>query len=348
MKKRTSEICKNFALAGCTFLLCFLLLEVILRFAGYGKLVIYEPHSRLFWKIKPYQECFTKVGRKPVRINSHGTRGPEFTLQKPPNTIRLLVLGDSKTFGWGLAEEETYCSRLKALLQERLGAGTQVEVINAGVNAWSYPQMAIYFEEYGRKFEPDVVIVGDGNLWTQFSENSSPDFVQQFMSRVRLKNFLRRFATFHYIVEVQLEGVYQKYRTKFIPVDPKTDTLFVEQQQENPHEVFRSAIKRLCLTALTNRIQPVLTFVPLQNEIGQTTNSVQVVKQQLASELQLPFLDLTSQIAARKDSVYLEADPVHLNAEGNAILAEALCEKTVPLLQAPREVTLLPAGSAPR
>lgn len=332
MKRKAANILKNLALAACTFLLCFVLLELVLRIAGYGNLVLYEPHPQLFWKIKPCQECYTKVGRKPVHINSHGTRGPEIELTKPTNTIRLLFLGDSKTFGWGLSQEETYASRAGTLLEQRLGREKKIEVINAGVNAWSYPQMAVYFEEYGRKFAPDAVIVGDANLWTQFSEKSSPEFVQDFMQRVRLKNFLRRFATFHYIVEVQLESVYQKYRTRFIPIDPKTDTLFVEEKQENPNDVFKAAIRRLCAAALTNKIQPILTYVPVQDQIGQS-NDVLAMKQELAQELNIPLLDLTQKIAPRKKSVYLEDDPVHLNAEGNKIMAESLSEILLPLLK---------------
>ena len=332
MKSKLVNLLKNVLLTACTFLLCFLVLELILRMAGYGNLIIYEPHPRLFWRIKPSQECYTKVGRKPVRINSHGTRGPEFEREKPPDTLRVLFLGDSKTFGWGLSENETYSVVLGNLLQNQFTNGKKVEVINAGVNAWSYPQMAIYFEEYGKKLAPDFVIIGDANLWTQFSETSSPEFVTDFMRRVRLKNFLRRFATFHFIVEVQLEAVYQKYRTRFIPVDPKTDTLFADQQRNDPNTLFAEAIRRLCQTALTNNIQPILTFVPSQNQIGQETNAIPAIKEKIARDLDIPFLDLTAKIAPQKDELYLPGDPVHLNEQGNTIMGEALLEVLLPLL----------------
>ena len=40
--------------------------------------------------------------------NSHGFRGPERSLIKPPGTFRIVVIGDSVTMGWGVAEALTY------------------------------------------------------------------------------------------------------------------------------------------------------------------------------------------------------------------------------------------------
>src|SRR2546425_511746 len=90
---------QNLALALGTFLLCAAVLEAVLRLNGYGNVEIYEPDPKLYWKLKANQDCFTKMGHKPVHINSHGTRGPDFETAKPPNTIRILSLGDSRTFG---------------------------------------------------------------------------------------------------------------------------------------------------------------------------------------------------------------------------------------------------------
>src|SRR5204863_421080 len=91
-------------------------------------------------------------------------------------------------------------------------------------------------------------------------------FVKTFMRRVRLKNFLRRFALYHYFVEVKLSEVYQRYRTKFVPVDPTQDTLFKEQQQKDPDAFFRNAIERLCSIALSNHVTPILIYLPTADE----------------------------------------------------------------------------------
>jgi len=267
---RWKRLLQNLGLSAGVFLLCICLFELVLRLNGYGNLEIYAPDAHLYWKLKPNQRCYTKIDHKPVRINSLGTRGEEFQAGKARDTIRILSLGDSRTFGWGLSEEETYSKKLERLLSEKVGPGKKVEIVNAGVNAWSYAQMLVYFREIGQAYEPDCVILGEANAWTQFSEQNSPEFVKKFLSRVRLKNFLRRFAIYHFVVEVKLKDFYERHRAKFIPVDPREDTLFKEQQQAEPEAVFRAAVDGICRLAISNHVQPVLLHLPVLDDLGAT------------------------------------------------------------------------------
>ncbi len=54
------------------------------------------------------------------RINALGNRGPEMTLEKPPDTVRLAFVGDSITFGYYVDDEATYAAKTGALLPARL------------------------------------------------------------------------------------------------------------------------------------------------------------------------------------------------------------------------------------
>jgi hypothetical protein len=207
------------------------------------------------------------------------------------------------------------------------GSKKKVEVINAGVNAWSYPQMHLYFRDYALSYQPDYVILADANLWTQFSEKNSPEFVRKFMTRVRLKNFLRRFATYHYIVEVKLKEVYERHRTKFIPIDPKEDPFFKEQQQKDPEGFFRNAIEALCQLAISRGVKPVLVYLPTVTELEQKEPcSVLKVKRAVSQKLNVPLIEFTADFAPRGKALYLEGDTAHLNAEGNRIVAHNLFE----------------------
>ena len=322
---RWKRLLQNLALSLVTFLLCAVALEIVLRLNGYGNLEIYEPDPALYWKLKPNQDCYTKVDHKPVHINAHGTRGPDFQTTKPSNILRVLSLGDSRTFGWGLADAETYSARLQSLLQAK--TDKTVEVINAGVNAWSYPQILVYFRDTALKYNPDVVILAEANLWTQFSEKNSPKFVKQFMSRVRLKNFLRHFALYHYIVEVKLKDFYERHRAKFIPVDPQQDLLFKEQQQKDPEAVFRSAIEDICLLARNNGIKPVLLYLPTLDDLNKTNPPPSLrAKRELSQKLGLPLVEIIPNAQTNANVLYLEADPVHFNSRGNELIAGRLFE----------------------
>jgi lysophospholipase L1-like esterase len=321
-RTKLQNLVLNLTLFCGTFLFLIVACELVLRLMGYGRIEIYQPDRTLYWRLKPNQNCFTKVDHKPVHINSLGTRGPEFSPDKPAGTYRILSLGDSRTFGWGLSDEETYSALVEKKLRD---SGVKAEVINAGVNAWSFMQMTTFFREFGLKWRPDAVIVGEGNLWTQFRDDASPEFVTKFMRQVRLKNFLRRFALYHYIIEVQLQDFYQKYRLKFVPVDPKQDTLFKDQQKEDPNAVFRDAIMKCVQVALTNKVLPILLYMPKQDCFS-STNLVggYAGKAEISKKQGIPLVDVTEEMEKRSKEVYLDADPVHFNMLGNQMIAERL------------------------
>ncbi|HYV26296.1 MAG TPA: SGNH/GDSL hydrolase family protein, partial [Candidatus Eisenbacteria bacterium] len=276
-QSRLKNFLKKLALLLTSLAVFTALIEGVLRVQGYGNVELYEPDPQLYWRLRPNQDCYTKIDHRPVHINSWGTRGPEFLPAKPPNTLRIVSLGDSRTFGWGLSEAETYSGRLEKLLRERLEQN--VEVINAGVNAWSYPQMLVFFRERALAWQPDIVLLAGANLWTQFSERNDPVFVRKFMTRVRLKNVLRRSALYHFIVEVQLKEFYVRHRTRFIPIDPKQDALFKEQQQKDPDAFFKRAMEDLCQLALSKNVRPVMVFLPVLNDL-ETGSGSNVLKAQ--------------------------------------------------------------------
>ncbi len=95
----------------------------------------------------------------PIRINSLGYRGGEFDPRKREQ-FRILVVGDSFTFGHGCTAEETYVSVLERALAGACG-DREVEVINAGYAACNYPDTYyLYVKKIGLELEPDLVIVG--------------------------------------------------------------------------------------------------------------------------------------------------------------------------------------------
>jgi len=300
--------------------------EITLRLLGYGNVELYVPDAKLYWKLKPNQDCFTKIDHKPVHVNSRGTRGPEFEPEKPPGLTRILSLGDSRTFGWGLSDSETYSSQLQTRLQARTGNSGRVEVINAGVNGWSYPQMLVYFRETAITYRPDIIVIAEANFWTQFSEKNPPDFVRDLMGRVWFKNLLRRFASYHFVVEIKLRHFYEKYRVKFIPVDPEKDPLFKEQQQRDSAALFRDSLEELCRLAQENQMSPLLLHLPTVDDLTAADSPVLLMKKRIAERFNLPLVDMTSDLQRYGKTVYLDADPVHMNAIGNQIIAERLVE----------------------
>lgn len=118
------------------------------------------------------EEIVQEVGRSqvPIRTNSLGLRSPEIAQAKAPDTYRILVLGDSVTFGWSLRGEDTYASQLASLLAT-LRPNQRVEVVNAGVSGYGTWQELRWLQETGLGLDPDVIVVqvhlndAADNLW---------------------------------------------------------------------------------------------------------------------------------------------------------------------------------------
>ena len=95
---------------------------------------------------------------KNVRTNSLGLRNREVTEAKNPDTLRIICLGASLTFGWGVDQDKTYPAILEDLLKKNFPA-RNAEVINAGEVGFSSYQGRIFFDGYLKKYHPDVVTV---------------------------------------------------------------------------------------------------------------------------------------------------------------------------------------------
>lgn len=96
----------------------------------------------------------------PVHINSLGFRDSrEYNLEKSPGTFRILVLGDSVTFGHGTLDETTYPFLLEQRLQQ-WRPDVKWEVWNLGVPGYNTSQELAYLTEVGSRYAPDLVIVG--------------------------------------------------------------------------------------------------------------------------------------------------------------------------------------------
>jgi lysophospholipase L1-like esterase len=94
-----------------------------------------------------------------IRTNSLGLRGKETTTEKPNGVKRILVLGDSYTFGVYCENSETYPASLETLYK-REGL-SNIEVINAGyADGWSPDEHYAWLVNRGIEFRPDIIIYG--------------------------------------------------------------------------------------------------------------------------------------------------------------------------------------------
>ena len=116
----------------------------------------------LGWKLKPgVSGEWNQEGASFVQVNSEGLRDREHTKAKPPNTLRVAVLGDSFTEAIHVPVEQTFWSKLERKLGncEAVKGRKNVEVINFGVQGYGTAQELIMLRKKVWDYSPDIVVL---------------------------------------------------------------------------------------------------------------------------------------------------------------------------------------------
>lgn len=146
-------------LLGCSLAVGFA--EVLLRLLGVSFPAPYIPDEYTGTRLRPgLSAWFTKEGLAFVTINNDGFRDRQHARDKPANTYRILVLGDSYVEAVQVSQQETFWGVLEKQLQPSFHRhGKQVEVIAMGVSGWGTAQQYQALEHYGFAYHPDVVVL---------------------------------------------------------------------------------------------------------------------------------------------------------------------------------------------
>jgi hypothetical protein len=128
-------------------------------------LPIYVAHEHANHWNKPDLDMVhaTNEFRALLRTNSQGFRvadpDVEYAHEKDPSRYRIMLLGPSFAYGWGVNYEDSFGAKLEAAL-ERAGFadGKDIELINAGVPSLRNRNQLAWYEHDGRRFEPDMLV----------------------------------------------------------------------------------------------------------------------------------------------------------------------------------------------
>ena len=124
---------------------------------------LYDPEIR--YVMAPAQRGWIDDGL--ISVNSLGFRGPDAVSPKPQGRFRVVVIGDSLTLGWSVADDETYSARLERLLRERF-PNRDLDVLNLGVGGYNTRQEVTLLTRQASRLDPNLVLVG-------FYSNDVPD-----------------------------------------------------------------------------------------------------------------------------------------------------------------------------
>lgn len=156
----------NLALAMFGILLGLIVLEIGLRLISTVPTPLnaglYNPWKQYVgWAGNPYQVRRPFSGQSVVPTivyNSQGLRDVARDYDKPADTFRILILGDSFVEGEQVELPETFFR----LLENQLNAedlGPRIEIVAAGVGGWGTDQQVLYYENEGFKYNADLVLL---------------------------------------------------------------------------------------------------------------------------------------------------------------------------------------------
>lgn len=132
-----------------------------------------RPHAdrRIVYAMRPNLDVFFEGAR--VSTNSVGWREGEYSKQKAGNTIRVVGIGDSVMFGWGVDEDKRYMDLLEQALKENFQKYNW-EILVFAVPGYNLTMEVEVLKEQALDYDPDVIVYG-------FIGNDSclPDFLNR-------------------------------------------------------------------------------------------------------------------------------------------------------------------------
>lgn len=151
---------KGLAVLIVSIVITFSLAETAMRITGHKPLFV-NPEQRMLWKHDALLGWAHRPGQigafetaefvTHVRINSRGLRDGEHPYERTDARRRILVLGDSFAWGYGVEDADRF--------SEVLEASSGVETINAGVSGYSTDQELLWLKSEGIKYNADLVLL---------------------------------------------------------------------------------------------------------------------------------------------------------------------------------------------
>ncbi len=279
-----------------------------------------------------------------VSHNALGFRGPEIPAEKPAGKLRVLILGDSLTYGIGVTDDETFSARLAAL-------EPRVEVVNTGVNGYGTAQELLVLRDQGLALQPDVVVVAF--FWNDVGNNFNRTFPRFELKEGKLvwpeamvipadvatpapkRRAWLRYSYLYRFVSDRLKMV--SFRLKLLLHLPLETTDFVgDADRESAWQLTAALIREIRDEATSIGARTVVAMIPDQVQVEPDVRvvglepadySMQERLRAICSALDVSVLDLLPPLReafAKEGKPLYYAHDRHLRARGHEIVAGAL------------------------
>ena len=251
------------------------------------------------------------------RTNDRGFRGRELT-RTAPGTRRVLALGDSFTFGWGVGEGKAWPHLLEGMLSS---SGQKAVVFNAGVPGYNTVQEACLLEELLGEADPDLVLLGYvvNDAEPQHTVAAPPDLEHRFVKVWLLEKARELVNSLGSGDEPIFQLNYYRhsldYRRGFAAHSPKW--------RES-----RAALARMARLCRARKAPLVVVILPDFDEHFDESYGAALIHarvKQWGAELGLPVYDLLDHLGG-KDHKQYRLEEGHPNERGHAVIARYVAQ----------------------
>ena len=348
------KIIINLLLMLSAVFLCFVLIEICLR-AFYPQIV--ECKINEHWRMKddvlPYVPKPCYKGRMFLKgqfdvcltTNNKGFRGAkDVDIERPRNITRVVFLGDSFVFGWGVDDDKVFTYTL----EERFNKEEDVEVINASVYGYDMDEYLVAFDRIF-KYDPNVIFLGfclENDFNFSISEKGSMSeelraeredtgsHIREIINNLHIITLIRDrlYITFPKIRNIMLSLGINNKRDIFLKSYPESlNKLLVKTE---------SALDHMNKVSKENGIDFIVLLIPLKEQIycRQAISKFQdydidkpnEVLTDILKRNSIQYIDLTSDLLTQsrlvKERLYFDTDP-HWTEYGHEIVGQIIYNK---------------------
>ena len=264
-----------------------------------------------------------------IHINQYHQRSEDISLADSSRFARVLFLGDSVTWGGVLTDQsQTY----PELFEEEMGqwCGHPTEALNASAGSWSIGNLRAYAERFGF-FGSDLVVlqIGQGDLTAPTSDSSGVGNLCSLPRRPPTLA-LTEFAEC-YLPKVE-SRLGQWISLKEVSEEPESTPIRRTSMSSTERRQFRKNMEHL--QALVDSIRaaglPVaVIYNPERGHVvpgGRPPPPVYERFRKWIDQHDIPMLDLQARWEGQREVKRYYRDYIHLNEQGNAVLAKQLSE----------------------
>jgi GDSL-like Lipase/Acylhydrolase family len=289
--------------------------EVGLRlFYGFGTPLIYIEDSNIGYLLAPNQKT-RRFGNR-IEINQYSMRSKPISIERSPQTHRILLLGDSiANGGWWTDQADTLSSRLERHL-ETSTAFPQIEVLNASANSWCPRNELAYLQRFGTfNSQLLILLINTDDLFGTHPTS---------LPVGRDRNYPKQKPP------LALIEVFTRYLLKEKPIPEMTA---IRNETGDRVGFNLEAISKIQNIVTQNNGQLLLAMTPLLREIATEPLDYELKARQRLSKFtqlsQINYIDFLPIFNSQDQPQALYQDTIHLNSQGNQLVCEVLARSVL-------------------